>query len=1181
MPSHRTNSYDTQTEWLSLRVAMSAYLQRFRWHFALLLVAGFVLHGYPMSAQTVRALGGSSDQPLYGVMQATDGNFYSSSTYPLTDSCPDSDDNECSGISKITPSGVVTTFHLFESNPSGSPDGQLPNPIIEAPDGNFYGTARQGGAGQAGTFFRITKAGVFTVLYSFNVDPASGSRPGTIIMGQDGAFYGLTEFGGVNQVKQPDGTFRQDAIGTLFRVTADGTFTVLHTFSQAEGVGNTVAAFPAGLVQGVDGSFYGAGISNYDLNQDGNNQAPAVLYKVDQNGKITIMHTFALDGSEGTGLYGPLTVGPDGNFYGVALSSAPITGNGVYGNKLGVIFKMSSTGAFQRLYTLPANGASGIQMDQNLTLGGDGNLYGTVKFGGTNPACTYSTGCGDIFRITPDGTFTVLYDFTGNSADSGFPAGPLLQINNGSFVGTAFTNTVYNLTLTPAVPAPVQLTLVPVTAANQAITLTWKVLNAFSANMQQCHAAVLSTTGSTAGAGTWSGPQTGKMDGLVYTGSATITPTLEGTYTYELSCGGVEVGSATLVVGDAPTITTTSLPNATVLKDYNALIQATGGILPYSFGYSGTFPAGLKIDPNTGFMSGQATQFGVYQITFGVQDSSKTPQIATKTIQLTIDSGLSLIGALANGKVGAAYSAVATATGGVSPYKWALVSGKLPDGLALNPKNGAITGTPTVADKFTFALMVTDSEGNPATFTQPYTISTVVPPLVITEGSFPDCTVNVVCEGQFVATGGKPPYTWAIAPGHTFPAGLTLDSDGGFTGKPTQYSVTGDYELAVQVTDSEDPPAKDANFNTLKVVSGLKIVSIPLPTATVGVAYQAPAPTATGGIPPYTWKINAGLNPQLTKEYGSDPTIGALYSSGPVTPGTFTLFYTAYDSEGMPANIEMDATLIVNLPAVTSVTTLSSSNINAGTGMNVTLTSKVSSVGGTPSGVVTFYNGSTSIGTATLDATQTATLTTTFSAAGVYQLTASYAGAGPITGSVSAPLTETIVTPTVSASFNPGTLTLSPGASGTLTLTLTPTAGYTGMVALSCGSLPAHVSCTFSPQSLTIAAGMTSVTDTLTIRTSDAATALLSQPERHSDRSILLGIGIFPTILIFGATWRRQKRALSSLSVLCLLCLSLGILSGCGSSSGGIAKAGTYTVQVSIQVANGQVQTVPLSLIVQ
>jgi hypothetical protein len=564
-------------------------------------------------------------------------------------------------------------------------------------------------------------------------------------------------------------------------------------------------------------------------------------------------------------------------------------------------------------------------------------------------------------------------------------------------------------------------------------------------------------------------------------------------------------------------------------------------------------------------------------------------------VPVNIASGLSLVGALNNGQVGKAYNQTATATGGLGPYKWTLASGQLPKGLTLNATSGVVLGNPTVAGNYSFSIMVTDAEKNPATFTQSYAISTMAPPLVVTVEPFPACTVSIPCSGQLHATGGTPPYTWAVAPGTTFaeapasylPSGLTLASDGSFQGIPIQSSQSPygsglePANLVVQVTDSATPPVVvSSRDNTLLFVSGLKIVSIPLPDAMVGVPYRSPAPVASGGLPPYTWQI-ATMNPSTATEYSAITATGVLVSTGngPITPGPNALLYKVFDSEASPDDVTQTATLTVDPASVSSSTTLTSPNSTAGTGQAVTLTASVTSTV-TATGLVTFYSGTTSLGTAMLDATGKAVLSTTFSATGSYSITATYAGVTGVAGSVSAPFMLTVITPAVNASFSPGTLTVNSGGSGTLTLTLTPVGGYTGSVTFSCGTLPAHVTCTFAPQTLTIT-GSGAVTDTLTVQTSSSATALLQWTGGARDRSIFATICLGPGLLgLWLPTVRRRKLRLPTMLALCVALAGLGMLSGCGAASPNAAP-GTYNIAVSIQVPGVGAQVVNATLVVR
>ena len=124
----------------------------------------------------------------------------------------------------------------------------------------------------------------------------------------------------------------------------------------------------------------------------------------------------------------------------------------------------------------------------------------------------------------------------------------------------------------------------------------------------------------------------------------------------------------------------------------------------------------------------------------------------------------------------------------------------------------------------------------------------------------------------------------------------------------------------------------------------------------------------------------------------------------------------------------------------------------------------------------------------------TAALQTSFAATGVFGITATYSGNGVDGPSTSTPLMETVITPTVSASIAPSSLTIQSGKSGQLVITLTPDGGYTGTVNFSCGTLPPHVSCAFAPPSLTIAAGSGPVMDTLTVSTGAPLMARLRKP---------------------------------------------------------------------------------------
>src|SRR6185369_7204696 len=115
---------------------------------------------------------------------------------------------------QMTPAGELTTLHAFASDCSDGCDFGLGFNLTQASDGNFYGTRLNGGSGNQGTIFRITPDGIFTTLHSFIADCAEGCSPfGGLVQANDGNLYGTTVIGGAG------------GVGTVFRVTTGGDFT--------------------------------------------------------------------------------------------------------------------------------------------------------------------------------------------------------------------------------------------------------------------------------------------------------------------------------------------------------------------------------------------------------------------------------------------------------------------------------------------------------------------------------------------------------------------------------------------------------------------------------------------------------------------------------------------------------------------------------------------------------------------------------------------------------------------------------------------------------------------------------------------------------------------------------------------------------------------------------------------
>ncbi len=236
---------------------------------------------------------------------------------------------------------------------------------MQANDGNFYGTVSGGGPALDGGVFKVTSAGVETILHGFSGAPADGAGPlAGLVQGSDGNLYGVTPAGGAN------------GNGTVFRVTLAGTEAVIYSFgslSASEG------GMPAGpLVQGTDGNFYG-------VTSKGGANGTGTLYKITPSGTETVVYSFAAPiNAIAPAPRGALIQASDGNFYGVTQHGGSLT--------LGSVYKVSPGGAFSEVHAFTA-GATDAAEPLVVLQGTDGNLYGAATSGGA-----HSTGA--LFKIT-------------------------------------------------------------------------------------------------------------------------------------------------------------------------------------------------------------------------------------------------------------------------------------------------------------------------------------------------------------------------------------------------------------------------------------------------------------------------------------------------------------------------------------------------------------------------------------------------------------------------------------------------------------------------------------------------------------------------------------------------------------------------------------------------------------
>lgn len=237
------------------------------------------------------------------------------------------------------------------------------------------------------------------------------------------------------------------------------------------------------------------------------------------------------------------------------------------------------------------------------------------------------------------------------------------------------------------------------------------------------------------------------------------------------------------------------LPNATKGEPYSHEFQAIGGESPYTFTLTGTLPAGMAF--TDGVLAGTPTEIGTFIFTVTVTDAGG----ATDTHEFTfvVEQAALVIDATnpPNGTMNEVYPGhTFGATGGKSPYTFALTAGALPPGLTLT--DGVLGGTPTTAGTFTFTVTATDAGG--ATNAHEYTIVIDPAALMIDTTNPPDGTINEPYPGHtFGATGGVSPYTFTLTAG-ALPPGMTLSSGGVLGGTPT---TAGTFIFTVTVNDSQ------------------------------------------------------------------------------------------------------------------------------------------------------------------------------------------------------------------------------------------------------------------------------------------------------------------------------------------------------------------------------------------
>jgi uncharacterized repeat protein (TIGR03803 family) len=425
------------------------------------------------------------------LLLASDGNIYFASVL--------GGEGMAGAVGRLTPEGVLSTLYSFSED--GSEGAQAYGSLIQASDGHLYGTNYTYGGQGLGTLYRLTLDGEFTLLHDFGGGEPNGALPYTgVTEGPDGYLYGTSHVGGTRNK------------GTIYRIAKDGTdYSVIHNFNDNDGENPQGA-----LVVGADGLLYGTTLV-------GGAQDRGAIYRISTSGAFELLYSFprlgALNGqllaTNATGANpkaGLMLSALDGNFYGTALQG------GAEGN--GTLFRMTPAGDVSVVHAFTGPSLGGSQPFARVTQDAAGNLYGTTSSGG------YLRG-GSVWRIAPDGAFTMLHGFSGEGALGAAPlSNVLLAHDTIYFAGYADSDiwpgaiTKLDLGTGGVLPAELYGSAVDIMQGSS-VTFNWTVPPG-------------STCSRVSGSVAWTGDVT-------ESGSLVVSPPA-GTYVYGLACAEPDDG---------------------------------------------------------------------------------------------------------------------------------------------------------------------------------------------------------------------------------------------------------------------------------------------------------------------------------------------------------------------------------------------------------------------------------------------------------------------------------------------------------------------------------------------------------------------------------------------------------------------------------------------------------------